>query len=335
MTATVITADVLDALRSLPDNHVNCVVTSPPYWGLRDYGVDGQIGLETDFWTFLDRMLTVFDEVHRVLKPDGTCWVNMGDSYAASATSDHRHSKGNTPTGTNPKRSPPSLGFKPKDLIGQPWRLAFGLQERGWYLRRDIIWHKSNPMPESCKDRPTTAHEYIFLLTKGSRYYYDAEVIKEAVSGTAHARRSVSGWAEGAVKHTAIAHSAPKELKKQKASKFNKVRYNDSYTPSTGMLVERRNKRSVWTIATQRFPEAHFATYPEKLVEPCILAGCPPGGLVIDPFTGSGTTGVVAIRHGRHFLGIELNPEYADMARRRMASVQTSCLTDLHGSPAA
>ncbi len=311
-TAVVHTGDSLTTLRSLAADSVNCCVTSPPYWGLRDYGVAGQIGLEPTLDEFLAHLVAVFEEVRRVLRPDGTCWVNMGDSYANSSLSNHGRGKAtprrnghgklqSTREVENPTRMPPPAGVKPKDLIGQPWRLAFALQAAGWYLRSDIIWHKSNPMPEAVTDRPTRAHEYLFLLTKSARYAYDARAIKTPLrpktltvktapikgDGTGSTGEKVNAWmnANGGRKH-----------------------------PTDGA-----NKRTVWSISSRPFKGAHFATFPPKLVEPCILAGCPRGGVVLDPFTGSGTTGMVAVQHGRSFVGIELNPDYAAMARQRIA----------------
>ena len=317
MSAAVLVGDALEQLRSLPSGSVHCVVTSPPYWGLRDYGVDGQIGLEASLAEFLAKLVAVFEEVRRVLRDDGTCWVNMGDCYVTPA---------NTGTGWNSvingkgtqieagrasravRRTRASTGgLKQKDLVGQPWRLAFALQDAGWYLRRDIIWHKPNPMPETVHDRPTTAHEYLFLLSKSQRYHYDAGAIRERASSATH--RPVAGWAAGPGSHSSIDHNRDRMTRPR-------ARHGDR--PACGT----RNRRSVWTIPVTPFRGAHFATFPRKLVEPCILAGCPVGGLVLDPFAGSGTTGVVAVSLGRSFLGIELNPSYAEMARSRLVGVQ-------------
>lgn len=323
--------DCLDVLRSMPENSVDCVVTSPPYWGMRDYGVSGQFGLERNFSAYLARMVGVFGLVHRVLRPSGTLWVNMGDSYVTNA---------NTGTGWNSvvngkgtqieagkasrqcRRTRASTGgLKHKDMVGQPWALAFALRDAGWFLRRDIIWHKPNPMPETVHDRPATAHEYVFLLTKSGRYHYDAEAVKEPVTSNTHIRghgvnakiRSVTGWDTGPGNHNVLKHN-----------RVGRSRQNASFSAAiSGPVTDRRNLRSVWSIPCQPFKGAHFATFPERLVEPCILAGCPRGGLVVDPFAGSGTTGVVALRHGRSFLGIELNPEYAAMARERLTAAST------------
>lgn len=303
MTIRIINADVMDGLRQLEDESVHCVVTSPPYWGLRDYGVDGQIGLEATPEAFVAKMVDVFREVRRVLRKDGTCWVNLGDSYASTPSGAMRSSglDGGTATqqafrlATASKTVP--AGLKHKDLIGIPWRVAFALQADGWWLRSDIIWAKPNPMPESVTDRPTKAHEYVFLLAKSERYYYDAEAIKEACSPTSHGSPNVNvGW-----KNTAI---------------------NDPKGPLGKWTAEDkengRNKRTVWTVATSPFAEAHFATFPPDLIEPMIKAGCPVGGTVLDPFSGAGTTCLVADRLQRNGIGVELNPEYAAMSERRI-----------------
>jgi site-specific DNA-methyltransferase (cytosine-N4-specific) len=320
----------LRRLPELPDESVQCVVTSPPYWGLRDYGVDGQIGLEETPAEWLDRMVAVFHEVLRVLRADGTCWVNVGDSYATGTTSD----RGPTHTGTHGYWENPQVnkringreyGLKPKDLVGIPWMLAFALRADGWYLRQDIIWAKPNPMPESARDRCTKSHEYIFLLTKSGRYYYDFDAMQEPVTGNAHSRgnginpkayKMPDGWdsSSGNGGHGSI-HKQGREKGKTPQSK-----QNESFSAAVTDPVASRNRRSVWTIPTQAFSEAHFATFPEALVEPCIKAGSKEGDTILDPFAGSGTTGVVALRHGRNFIGIELSPEYAAMARRRITN---------------
>lgn len=323
----------------LKDHSVQCVVTSPPYWGLRDYQTEGQFGLEATPREYVDTMVQVFREVWRVLKDDGTLWLNLGDSYAGSWGAQSRPNgndlkstlEGGSPlsarqilahpkeTGTGSLKHTP--GLKVKDLIGLPWRVAFALQEDGWYLRQDVIWAKPNPMPESVKDRCTKAHEYLFLLSKNERYYFDQEAIKEprvagdrgssfvseqdmaTKRGLGKGPRSVrvpAGWKTGAGSHGTI-HAEGRE---------QTVSYvDDTFT--------RRNKRSVWTIPTQAYPEAHFATFPEKLVEPCLLAGSRRGDLVLDPFAGSGTTLKVATLHGRHGVGIELNPAYCRLAHAR------------------
>ena len=340
--------DVIEVLRRLPPDSVNCVVTSPPYWGLRDYGMAGQIGLEETPELWVAKLVDVFREVRRVLRPDGTCWVNLGDSYASDTGGGGGYFGEINRTFVDsyePFRRGIPPGLKAKDLIGQPWRFAFAAQADGWWLRRDIIWAKPNPMPESASDRPATAHEYVFLLSKSERYEYDAEAVKEPVkiSRAAGEVVPISGWMSGPGNHSAVRHSQTREDKDAKRA-FNRKRKTDPHrdqeptslepqrsplsakrmpdsnvSPKKRAHVERRNLRSVWTIPTQPFPEAHFATFPERLVEPCILAGCPEGGVVLDPFAGSGTTGVVALKRHRSFIGIELNPEYHAMAQRRLA----------------
>jgi DNA modification methylase len=300
--------DVLKVLKTFPDESIHCCVTSPPYWGLRDYGVEGQLGLESTPEEYVEKMVEVFRKVKRVLRKDGTLWLNLGDSYANANPGSGGQCKlsgaGRNMTEaryTNIKRDVSSL--KPKDLVGVPWMVAFALRADGWYLRQDIIWHKPNPMPESVKDRCTKAHEYIFLLSKSRKYYYDHEAIKE---------KAVSGTDLGILRSKKQATcNHPSILKRQKEN-------IDSRTAGDG----NRNKRSVWTVATKPFKEAHFATFPEKLIEPCILAGCPEGGIVLDPFMGSGTTAVVALKHNRNYIGIELNPEYIKIAEKRVSELE-------------
>jgi DNA modification methylase len=339
MTVRIINADVMDGLRSLPDETVQCVVTSPPYWGLRDYGVDGQIGLEPTFQDFIGRLVMVFEEVRRVLRKDGVCFVNMGDSYASTPSGAMKSSglEGGVATqqafrlATSHKLIP--QGLKPKDLIGQPWRLAFALQDAGWWLRQDIIWHKPNPMPESVTDRCTKSHEYIFLLVKSERYFWDAEAIKEASSPDSHARaaRGRSNdhkYADGGPGNQTIAKKSPVAGTYRAAGVNPKAaaaemegprsKQNASFAAACVDLVPFRNKRSVWTIGTNPFPDAHFATFPPELPEICIKAGSRPGDTVLDPFSGAGTTALVADRLQRHAIGIELNPEYAAMSERRI-----------------
>ena len=317
--ARLICADVLDGLRSLDAESVQTCITSPPYWGLRNYGTDGQIGLEPTPGAYVERMVEVFREVHRVLRPDGTLWVNIGDSFMSSGPRQTGRNDTNreTPGGRGGSfrggvRTPVigdgwkshGEGLKPKNLVGIPWRLAFALQNDGWYLRSDIIWHKPNPMPESVRDRPTKAHEYVFLLSKQPRYFYDADAIREAsVDPEGSAKRYESSFFVGP-KHESGGYSA------------------DGATHTGGMKVfsGKRNRRSVWTVATRGFRGAHFAVFPEALVEPCVLAGSRIGDTVLDPFVGSGTTGVVALRHGRTFVGIDLNPEYINLAHKRIHS---------------
>jgi len=305
-------------MKYLPDGRVNCCVTSPPYFGLRDYGVDGQIGLEETPEQYISKLVEVFREVRRVLRDDGTLWVNIGDSYASLPRGGRKESPGVGATqaigpihravkwgsggGTNFHWELPG-GIKQKDLIGIPWMLAFALRADGWYLRQDIIWHKPNPMPESVRDRCTKAHEYIFLLSKSPKYYFDAEAIKEPATGRPSGNKGKS-WGTNETR-----------VRADGAGKVETTRG----IPYAG--AETRNRRSVWTVSTKPFKGAHFATFPPDLIEPCVLAGCPEGGLVLDPFSGSGTTGMVANQHGRNAILTELNPEYAEIATSRIASV--------------
>ena len=323
----------------LRDASVQCVVTSPPYWGLRDYGTAGQLGLEKTPEEYIATMLEVFREVKRVLRGDGTLWINMGDSYCSGASSVRPSSKNATVGGWSGEanqisRNGTPPGLKPKDLCGIPWMLAFALRADGWYLRSDIIWHKPNPMPESITDRPTKAHEYIFLLSKSEKYFYNQEAILEPVSQETHLRLSQnlaaqigSHRAYGGAKTNGPMKAVSRKAKKQdetgnrRYTGFNeryKVKHNESFDSQVCLPVTERNKRTVWTVLTQSFSEAHFATFPEDLIKPCILAGCPAGGTVLDPFMGSGTTALVARSLQCHAVGIELNPEYIAIARRRL-----------------
>jgi DNA modification methylase len=379
MTARILPGDALEVLRTLPDESVHCVVTSPPYWGLRDYGVAGQIGLEPRHdcagWAtgqdcgecYICRMRAVFAEVRRVLRSDGTAWVNMGDSYAHNTTRnpsrpDH---EGKPFVPGEHVRHPVSVpsGLKPKDLCGMPWRLALALQADGWWLRSDVIWDKPNPMPSSVKDRPTTSHEYLFLLAKSARYHWDHEAAREpAAAFNAHDFTGPGYQAPGQTPHTGtrpkIQHPTalsfgravheperPGQTAAQHRSgrqpwpqgwategKHEAVYHSKGSTRRTvrpdetrggeqcpgGMPLYTRNIRTVWRIPTYPYAEAHFATFPPDLASRCIKMGCPPGGTVLDPFAGSGTTGVVALKLGRHFLGVELNAEYIRLAERRM-----------------
>ena len=356
--------DALERLREMDDESVNCCVTSPPYFGLRDYGtgawvdgdpecshqmgrqtnrtnggtlegtqptagniatwktcrhcgavrVDQQIGLEDTLEEFVANLVGVFDEVRRVLRKDGTLWLNLGDSYAGSwGAQGHTgqmvdrgitaaRSPNTFPQGTRTGSIPEGADYKPKDLLGVPWTVAFALRSAGWWLRSDIIWAKRSPMPESVTDRPTRAHEYLFLLSRSSRYFYDADAIREPHSATSIARVGPEGVRADAER-------------KVGSTPDGKQRWN-----SKEIRLDERgaNKRSVWSIASQPFSGAHFATFPPKLVEPCVLAGCPEDGTVLDPFAGAATTGLVALRRNRSFIGIELNPVYADMGRQRL-----------------
>jgi DNA modification methylase len=330
----ILTGDVREQLKTLPDGCVQTCVTSPPYFGLRDYGVDGQIGSEPTPDEFLLVLVGVFREVWRVLAKDGTLWVNMGDSFNAGTSSRRKAPKTSVNVGGwNDAEIDGGAriafpGLKPKDLCGVPWRVAFALQADGWYLRSDIIWSKPNPMPESVTDRPTKAHEYIFLLSKSPRYYYDGAAIREPYAASTLTQFQQAYTGEGTKDYEAAGVQNPSDIKrritdKQRGHVRRHAGFNDRWD---AMKKEQQqaggaNKRSVWHVATQPYPEAHFATYPEKLIEPCILAGSRPGDTVLDPFTGSGTTGAVALRHQRNFIGCELNPAYVELARRRMSAV--------------
>ena len=369
---TLYQGDALEILRRLPSSSVHTCVTSPPYWGLRDYGVDGQIGLEETPEEYVEKLVAIFREVRRVLRDDGTLWLNLGDSYASGGRTTRAADRksGAREMGVRP---PTPFGLKPKDLVGIPWRVAFALQADGWYLRRDIIWHKPNAMPESVKDRPTTAHEYIFMMSKSPDYYYDAEAIMEPAVRAGDTQ--TFGGSKGR-------NYRPEEGDPN-------YRAGSEQWGRTITTGDKRNKRSVWTISTRPFKGAHFAVFPPDLIEPCILAGTPekacphcgapwervmercgtvkvqngPGkskkihvgqgkhgststfntgymavrkmkgwiptcqcpdndgsgpGIVLDPFFGSGTTGLVAQKHGRQWIGIELNPEYVEIAKKRL-----------------
>jgi site-specific DNA-methyltransferase (adenine-specific) len=260
----ILEGDSLNILRLLPSNSVQCAITSPPYWGLRDYNINGQIGLESSLQEFINHLVAIFNELKRILHDDGTLWLNIGDGYT-SGNRGYRASDKKNPARAMSIRPNTPEGLKSKDLQGIPWRLAFALQDDGWYLRSDIIWNKPNAMPESVKDRPTKSHEYLFMLTKSEQYYYNYEASKEI-----------------------------------------------------GLNGDHRNRRTVWNINTQSFQEAHFATFPPKLVEPCVQISSKPGDFVLDPFFGSGTVGVVCVHNGRQYVGIELNPEYVKMAADRL-----------------
>lgn len=379
MTHNIIQGDCIEGMRQLPDESVHCVVTSPPYYGLRDYGtatweggdvncdhvevsvgmsskntlgptkhlpdtnaanvsrimqykdicgkcgatrVDRQIGLEETPEAYVERLVDVFREVRRILRSDGTVWLNLGDSYwggkgqngtskALSNAEDrgYQQSRGTMISSIRPQDRN-HLILKPKDIIGIPWRVAFALQADGWWLRQDIIWHKPNPMPESVTDRCTKSHEYIFLLTKSERYYYDAEAIKEESKTPWN---SAKGFSAGGMRANLGVGTAAGE-------QWNGTKTHQDKEQNG------RNKRSVWTVLTKPYKGAHFAVYPPKLIEPCILAGSPVGGTVFDPFTGSGTTAAVAIAHGRNFIGTELNPDYIALAEQRLAAVQRTLI---------
>jgi len=302
----IIIGDAKTELKGLEEKSVNCCVTSPPYFGLRDYGVDGQSGLESTPDEYVKNLVEVFREVSRVLKDDGTLWLNLGDSYAGNhghKESSSEKQKSNKGSIKNDVRNP-GPGLKQKDLIGIPWRVAFGLQADGWYLRNDIIWNKPNTMTESVKDRCTMSHEYFFLLSKSRMYYYDNEAIKEPCVTDPKEKYFERAKITGRGKQSA---SNARGKDRDKSGGF----------PIDGT---KRNKRSVWTVPTKSYKGAHFATFPPDLIEPCILAGCPPEGLVLDPFFGSGTVGQVAKENRRDFIGIELNPEYKPLIDKRIES---------------
>lgn len=351
-------------------------VTSPPYWGLRDYGVEGQIGLEPTLADWVDTMVEVFREVREALADDGTVWLNLGDGYshggcgARDADRWPKQSRNNHRLKHAKKHS----ALKPKDLLGQPWRVAFALQDDGWYLRQDIIWSKPSPMPESVKDRCTKSHEYIFLLSKSARYFYDADAIKEPSSPGTHERyararspsdypgnqtiassfdhmkKPVAGWDTGLGKHLTIEHNrGPKDQGRHEqglrdSTKFGRgagfrkraeagsgIKNNDSFDEAMAIMPDKRNKRSVWTIAAESYADAHFATFPRKLVEPCILAGSRPGDIVLDPFMGSGTTAQVAEHLGRQWIGCEINESYKAFQDDRLRQQHLALDTDQTG----
>lgn len=328
MIERIIQGDALEQLKTLEDNSIDCCVTSPPYYGLRDYGTgEMQIGPEETPEEFINKLVEVFEEVRRVLKDDGTLWLNIGDSYAGSG-------KGRNKDGSSRGSITGSLlksgngEAKPKDLIGIPWMLAFALRSKGWYLRQDIIWHKPNPMPESVKDRCTKSHEYIFLLSKKPNYYFDYKAIQEEAKWKEDKRatgerieydgKRAEGKDRKAQKDFCAFSHKNLQYKGQQNHSFHERR-------AEGMSDETyivRNKRDVWSVTTKAVKEAHFATFPEDLIEPCIKAGCPVGGVVLDPFFGSGTTGRVATRLQRGYVGIELNPEYIEICNKRLNDVQ-------------
>jgi len=331
MTIELIEGDCREVLREMPDQSVNCIVTSPPYFGLRDYGVENQMGLEPTPDEFVQALVGVLREARRVLRDDGTLWLNLGDSYAANRSYQVVSTKGGPKHGPGQaaggKGSKVPEGLKEKDLIGIPWRVAFALQADGWYLRQDIIWHKPNPMPESVRDRCTKAHEYIFLLSKSPTYYFDWQAMQEPAVGGAKG----SEFHTGKTGEHQLGRASKTPRAKGNARTF---RGGGAYTQGRSFdnsaVVEReshgnvpnesgmRNRRSVWSVSTKPFKEAHFATFPPDLIEPCVLAGCPEGGTVLDPFFGAGTTGVVCQKHDRNCVGIELNPAYFDIAAKRL-----------------
>lgn len=335
---------------------VQCVVSSPPYWGLRDYGHERQFGLEATPRAHILRLRNTFRLVNELLRKDGVLWLNYGDSYASSGGSGWQGTTGQRADRRKvdtPKKKRTALGgMKPKDLLGLAWKLAFALQDDGWYFRSPIIWHKLNPMPESAKDRPTTAHEYIFLMSKRRKYYYDGVAIREPASADSHARRAravgttfqapgqhphggilkarsnskVGGWAHGPGLHTTIDHNTEREADKAAANLRDVTKFQSRTPKSVNMedslneLSEDRNMRTVWTFASEAFKGAHFATFPRALVERCILAGTKPGDIVFDPFMGTGTVAEVATSLGRRFIGCEISAKYIKMFKRYRSS---------------
>ncbi|EHL11139.1 DNA methylase [Peptoanaerobacter stomatis] len=305
----IICGDALETLKNFPDESINCSITSPPYYGLRDYHKKEQIGREKTVEEYLDRLINVFREVRRVLKKDGTCFIVIGDSYAGTSSKkeqrDPKYPKGRN--GQNPSITQKVLGYKSKDLMGIPWRLAFALREDGWYLRSDIIWHKENAMPEACKDRPTRSYEHIFLLSKSPRYYYDYDSLAEPMKEVSKKR-----YVRGRSKEN-------KYLNENSGAKIQKINEARGYGQYKGDNIPQfRNKRDIWTINTTSFRGNHYAAFPPKLAEICMITGCPKGGIILDPFIGSGTVGLIALLHNRKYIGIELNEEYVDLARKRI-----------------
>lgn len=287
----IFTGDSLVSLKALPKNSIDCIVTSPPYYGQRDYGMDGQIGSESKQEEYIENLVNIFNECKRVLKDSGSLWLNLGDKY----------NKGN--------------------LMGMPWRVALALQDEGWILRNDIIWHKPNAMPHSAKNRLTVDHEYIFFFTKKAKdYYYDQDAIREE-----HKTFSEDSKMKGGRNHFGKNGGTPEKGKNSGNNNLHDGRWDQAFHPAG------RNKRTVWNVPLSKFRGAHFAVFPERLIEPCILAGCPKDGIVLDPFFGAGTTGFVAIQKGRKYVGLELNLEYAEIAENRLKTVQKELLNLCEG----
>ncbi len=314
-TNIIINRDALFALKELPDESVHCAVTSPPYYALRDYGLDAQIGREDTPEQYIERLTEVFHELKRVLRSDGTFWLNIADTYCGTGSkggcTDPKNPKGRNGQSVSIARK--AAGCKQKDLIGIPWLLAFALRADGWYLRSDIIWQKENPMPESCKDRPSRCYEHIFLLTKSKHYYYDAAAIAEPIAPTTAAR-----YKRARSTNSKYAEEVPGQGKIQGLNRPRDGGYYDD-----ALIPTMRNKRDVWLINTVPYKGAHFAAFPPKLAETCILAGCPKGGIVIVQSVGRGTSGKAAKGLGRLYIGIELNIEYCALARARIGGAET------------
>ena len=350
MTWQLLCGSALEVLATLPANAVQCVVTSPPYWGHRDYRHPGQLGMEAHADAYLAALVATFDSVRRVLTSTGTLWLNFGDAYAGSRTSYNVSRSGldgrpNLCEGRRTRRGM-RTGLRSKNLIGLPWRVALALQAAGWYLRADIIWHKPNCLPESASDRPTRAHEYVFLLTPSARYQYDADAIREPMSAEmweqvtrsayeGHARKDyASAGAQNAsdVKRRILARHkriGPKTAAARSATRARGASGGEANPPDLQSLWERgANARSVWTIPPEPSSLPHFAMMPKALARKCILAGCPPGLTVLDPFAGAGTTGIVALEEGRNFVGIELHPETCALARERLRDTMPLLATE-------
>jgi DNA modification methylase len=319
MSVQIIPGDCIASMEALPEKSVQCVVTSPPYWGLRDYGMEGQLGQEKTPEEYVKNMVRVFHAAWRVLKNDGTLWLNLGDTYASSWAAGRRSVIGQ---GSRENRINRISGdLKEKDMVGIPWMVAFALRADGWYLRQEIIWNKPNPMPESVTDRCTKSHEHIFLLTKSKKYYFDQDAIREPAKES-----SLNRLAQDIERQEGSGRIAGWEERKMKAVQrgfASKGQIEDMQHHAKNIIWEETaNKKSVWTVTTKPYREAHFATYPPELIEPCILAGSRMGDTVLDPFNGSGTTGEVAIRFRRDYIGLELNPEYIKLTEKRLKKVQ-------------
>lgn len=342
-TLQILNGDCREMLNQIPDASVQCCVTSPPYFGLRDYNAIGQIGKEKSPKQYVESLTEVFQGVKRVLRDDGTVWLNLGDSYASSWPCSRRNKVGNGSLENGKRVARPSRlngGLKEKDLIGIPWMVAFALRADGWYLRSDIVWAKPNPMPESVTDRPTRSHEYIFLLSKSPRYYYDHEAIKDKPSPAlikqvedGYNGKAIKDYLSSSVQDASATKSRiidgyRKRIDKQRGHGRRHSGFNDKWdalTPAEQALLG-SNKRDVWTVAPANYREAHFATFPPELIRPCVLAGSKPGDVVLDPFGGSGTTAAVAMQEGRNAILIELNPEYVPLIEQRISKVQPSIL---------
>ena len=326
----ILLGDALEQLRKIPDTAVQCVITSPPYWGLRNYGIAGQMGQEKTPEEYVTKMVQIFQEVKRVLKDDGTLWLNLGDSYAGSLKGVGRDGKqyagAKQATNKGSVRGLPvpdwdKIGLKNKDLIGIPWMMAFALRSDGWYLRSDIIWAKPNPMPESVMDRPTRAHEYLFLLTRSARYYYNADAIRTPIKS--ETTKMPDGWDTGPGGHGNYHRNGREKgarIDKQRGHSRKHAGFNTRWDKMTKQEQQQNgaNKRDVWWVATKPYRDAHFATFNMELIEQCVLAGSRKGDVVMDPFAGSGTTLALAHKLGRKYLGIELNPEYIKLAKKRI-----------------